>query len=72
VATGALNSEIELLHSVGLLPRDLGTVRVQTTGQIPTGTELQALYDGISVTDDELVSEAERAWKYGDYGDQVS
>ena len=68
VAVTSINSEVELLQSCGLLPRDLGTLRVvpQTTERIPSGLELQKLYDAVAVTNAELVSQAELSWQYGD------
>ena len=68
VAVTSINSEIELLQSCGLLPRDLGTLRVvpQQVERIPSGLELQRMYDSVTVTDAELVSPAELAWGYGD------
>jgi hypothetical protein len=71
VATHAINSEIELLQRCGLLPHDLGTLRVrpETEDRIPSGLELQKLFDSVTVTPDELVSEAEIAMRYGDYSD---
>jgi hypothetical protein len=32
----------------------------------PPGEQLQRLFASVVVTDDDLVSEAERAWNYGD------
>ena len=69
VAVHALQAECELLQTCGLLPRDLGRLRVeqlQPAERIPTGEELQRRFDSVRVTDDEITSEAERAWLYGD------
>jgi hypothetical protein len=58
-----------LLQDVGLLDRKLGTLFIddgKKAERIPSGTELQKLYDSIDVVEAELVSEAELAWKYGD------
>jgi hypothetical protein len=68
VAVTSINSEVELLQSCGLLPRDLGTLRVvpQQAERIPSGLELQKIYEGIVVRAEELVSPAELAWAYGD------
>jgi hypothetical protein len=72
VAVLGSNSEIALLQSVGLLPHDLGTLRVQRTGEVaervPSGTEMQERFANLTIEPDELVSEAERAWRYGDAG----
>ncbi len=64
-----VRSQIALLQSVGLLPNDLGT-RVQDTGhageRIPSGVELQRHFANLEISEGELMSEAERAWKHGD------
>ena len=68
-STRALDSEVQLLQSVGLLPRDLGTLRLQRlqpTDRIPSGLALQQLFDGVVIHPNEVESEAERAWLHGD------
>lgn len=63
----AQNSEISLLQSVGLLPNQLGTLKVeQPTGKIPSGAELQRLFESVTVEPSELQSSAELAMLYGD------
>ena len=64
----AQTSEIALLQSVGLLPHQLGTLKVDqpTTTRLPSGTELQELFYSVVVNDADLTSEAEAAWNYGD------
>ncbi len=53
-----------------MIPNDLGTLRVQDTGQaverIPSGVELQRRFANLEIPEGELMSEAERAWKHGD------
>ena len=60
---------MQLLQSVGLLPKDLGTLRLerlQPQERIPSGEELQRRFANIVIRDDEVTSEAERAWLYGE------
>ena len=57
---------MQLLQSVGLLPRDLGTLRLLPTERIPTGVELQELFANIMIRPDEVQSEAERTWLLGE------
>lgn len=69
VSIHALNSKVELLQTCGLLPRDLGTLRLQRgrpSERIPTGVELQELFANIVIRPNEVETEAERAWLFGD------
>ena len=67
VAVLAWNAEIALLQATGLLPNSLGVLKLERpTERIPTGVELQRRFESVNVTADELVSEAELAWKFGD------
>lgn len=68
-ANDSSRSAIRLLQEVGLLDRKLGTLIVddgRKSERVPSGLELQKLFDSVNVVDAELVSEAEEAWKYGD------
>ena len=53
--------EVELLQACGLLPNDPAVLRVQPEEmtRIPSGLELQNLFDATFVMEDELASEAE-------------
>lgn len=58
-----------LLQDVGLLARRIGTLFIddgQRADRIPSGAEQQKLFDSISVTDAEITSEGELAYRYGD------
>lgn len=69
VAVHALQGECELLQTCGLLPRDLGTLRLQRlqpTERIPSGEELQALFATVVIHPSEVTSDAERDWLHGD------
>ena len=70
VAVIAWNAEIALLQATGLLPNSLGVLQVDhpTADRVPSGVELQQLFDSINVHADDLVSEAERDQLYGDFG----
>lgn len=68
-ANDASKLATDLLQDVGVLGRRLGTLVLddgQKTNRIPSGSELQKRFDSILVTDGEIISEAEIAWKYGD------
>ena len=65
----------ELFFNTGLVDRKLGSLFLygkrfesdeQEAKRIPSGVELQKLYDSIHVTDAEIISEAESAWLHGD------
>ncbi len=62
----------ELLQDVGILDRRLGTLIFarpddgKKVERVPTGEEMQQFFDGITIKESELVSDAERAWLYGD------
>jgi hypothetical protein len=67
VATNAINSEVDLLQGCGLLPHDLGTLRVEPkTERLPSGVDLAQRLLGVVVTEADLTSEAELAYRYGD------
>lgn len=58
-----------LLQHVGLVDKRLGTLFIASSTKaeaVPTGTELQKLFDDVNIVDGEIISEAERAWLYGD------
>lgn len=66
----------DLLFDCGLLNRKLGSLFMfgmkgeeadAARDRIPSGTELQRLYDSIQVKDAEIISEAESAWLHGDF-----
>ena len=64
-----LEQSMTLMQDNGLVHRDLGILRVddpRPVQRIPSGIELQKLYDSIDVTAAEITSEAEIAWLYGD------
>lgn len=67
VAVLASNSEIALLQAVGLIPNDLGTLRVQERVEhIPNGEDMQRIWGEVNVRDDDLKTPAEIAWMDGD------
>jgi hypothetical protein len=69
VAGASYQRATTLMQDVGYLPRDLGVLRVQEPGKvsrIPSCTELHERWRGIVVNEDELVSEAEMATRFGD------
>lgn len=59
-----------LLQDVGLLDRTLGKIVIEDpadkAGRIPNAVELQKRFDAVTVIEGELVSEAEKAYLYGD------
>jgi hypothetical protein len=67
----ALDSEVQLLQSVGLLDRKLGTLMLTSVHdgkkveRIPSGEELQRLFANLEIGKEEVTSEAERDWLYG-------
>lgn len=68
---GDMNQKaVMLLQDVGLLDRRIGTLIMDdpsmTAERIPTGIELQKEFESVTIAEGELVSEAERAWMYGD------
>jgi hypothetical protein len=69
-AAAEINERVtNLLADSGFLDRRIGTLVVDDdvpTSRIPSGEELQRLFAAVVVTDDDLVSEAEKAWNYGD------
>jgi hypothetical protein len=66
----ALEQKMDLLQDVGLIDRRVGTLTIDSEGtastRVPSGEQLQKLFDSVNVVEGELVSEAERAWLYGD------
>lgn len=63
-----------LLQDVGGVDSQIGSMLRATRwreDRVGTGTEPQALLESVSVDDSELVSEAERAWEYGDQAAQA-
>lgn len=69
IAIRATEARTQLLQDIGLIDRKLGTLFVAdstTAERVPSGVELQKLFEAISVTDADLTSEAELAYKYGD------
>jgi hypothetical protein len=68
-ALQAARDAITLLQEIGLLDRTLGTVIVEDgrkAERVPTGSELQRRFNEITVTDADITSEAELAYRYGD------
>jgi hypothetical protein len=69
-AAAEINERItNLLADSGFIDRRIGTLVVDDdvpTSRIPSGVELQRLFASVVVTDDDLVSAAERDYKYGD------
>lgn len=61
---------VTLLQDVGLLDRRIGTLHIddptKAGDRVPSGLELQKLFESVTIAEGELVSEAERAWMYGD------
>jgi hypothetical protein len=57
-----------LLQNVGLVDKRLGTLFIQSTKKaeaVPTGSELQKLFEDVDVVDGEIISSAEKDWLYG-------
>lgn len=71
VAIHAMANKTALLQDVGLIDRQFGTLFVDDGSRpiekIPSGEELQRLFESVIVEPHELVSEAEKAWLEGDY-----
>jgi hypothetical protein len=71
IAIRATEARTTLLQDLGLLDRRIGTLFIddaQRADRIPSGVELQEVFDAITVTDAEITSEAELAYRYGDAG----
>jgi hypothetical protein len=69
IAIRATEARTTLLQDLGLLDRRIGTLFVdegQRADRIPSGAELQKLFESVTVTDAEITSEAELAYRYGD------
>lgn len=68
VATAAIVEKVKLLIDMGLLTRAAVVVEVAASAieKIPTGEQLADLFRTTQVDPDELVSEAERARRYGE------
>jgi hypothetical protein len=70
-AAAEINERItNLLADSGFIDRRIGTLVVDDEHdrieRIPSGVELQRLFTSVVVTEDDLVSAAEKAWNYGD------
>lgn len=69
VAIRATEARTQLLQDIGLIDRRIGTLFIddgKRADRVPTGAELQQLFESVVVTEGEIVSEAELAWKHGD------
>jgi hypothetical protein len=69
IAIRATEARTQLLQDIGLIDREIGTLFIddgQRADRISSGTELQKLFNSVTVTDAELISEAELAWQHGD------
>jgi hypothetical protein len=65
----ALAQQIEILQDADLINKRIGTLVLddgKRRDRVPTGTELQRRFESVNVVDAELVSEAERAYLFGD------
>jgi hypothetical protein len=66
-AAEAYQKEIALLQRVGVLPNELGRLHVaDPSRRIATREELQHYFRNAVVSPDELISEAEKDYLYGD------
>ena len=72
IAIRATQARTELLMDVGLIDRNVGTLLLAskdagTVDRIPSGLEMQKIFDGVVITEDDLTSDAERSYMaYGD------
>jgi hypothetical protein len=73
VANECARYATDLLQDVGLLDRKLGMILLMTSDddarklqRVPAGDELRKYFESVRVTEGEIVSEAEKAWLYGD------
>ena len=71
VRLDAIERRISLLQESGLLTKELGRMLLDVADgknidRIPDGTELAKRFSAIKVLDADLVSDAEKAWLYGD------
>jgi hypothetical protein len=69
IAIRATEARTQLLQDIGLIDRRLGVLFVEdgkAAERIPSGLEMQELFDAVNVTDDEITSEAEWHYKHGD------
>jgi hypothetical protein len=69
IALLATELKMRLYQEIGLVDRRLGTLMLGgEKGKVErvSGEELQKLFDAVNVVEGEVVSEAERAWLYGD------
>jgi hypothetical protein len=69
VAVQATEAKMALLQDVGLIDRRLGVLLFEDGergDRIPSGTELQEMFRNIVVSEADVTSEAEIAFKYGD------
>jgi len=58
--------KIRILTETGLLTRTAIVLQVRSDERIPDGVELGALFREAHVSEDELISDAERAVRYGE------
>jgi hypothetical protein len=70
-AAAEINERItNLMADSGFIDRRIGTLVIDDdtpATRIPSGTELQRRFESVNVVDADLVSEAERAFKFGDH-----
>jgi hypothetical protein len=72
IAMDAMQNRLALLQDIGVIDRRIGTLLVQQpeddqpVERLPSGAELARLFERTTVIESEVVSEAEKAWSYGD------
>jgi hypothetical protein len=69
IAIRATEARTQLLQDIGLIDRRIRTLFIddgKRTDRIPSGEEMQKRFESITVTDAEITSEAELAYRYGD------
>ena len=71
VRSDCIGERVKLVQDIGLVDRNLGTLLLAAKGgakidRVPSGLEMQRIFDAVVITEEELTSEAERAWQYGD------
>jgi hypothetical protein len=69
IAIRATEAKTQLLQDINLIDRTIGTLFIddgKRVDRIPSGAELQKRFNEIVVTDAEITSEAELAYRYGD------
>jgi hypothetical protein len=66
-ATLALREKLNVLTQIGLLNQAVTRVAVVQRSEIPTGAELAELFRNASISENDIMSPAERALRYGEY-----